>query len=555
MRALTKEKCGAAAERVALSKYHEAVQAAKQQQGLAQKVAGMLEEAKQQAKPLQAAVGAGADQLTAKAAAASSAAMAAVSPAKDETPPPGSRALPRPEPKAEPTAAEEEKKAAAETKAAAKTEKAEAEGAAKPAQQKPAVALVTMQGTITRGHARGKDGVVSSGHARQLLRKALRDESVKAVVLRIDSRGGDAVASDAIWRDVQALKKAGKPVVASMGSYAASGGYFIASAADKIVAQPGTYAENLRLQPWPTRFQRAAHRTSAPVSDAGSPARSAWWRASWTRRAGSKSRGSACTPSWYVALRLESPYRTSKRVVCYPSVLPPASVQGGGAAPLGAARPLSAKQRAWLERYADDIYALFLARVQEGRGLKARRVREVAKGRVWTGEQALSRGLVDELGGLEQAVRRSAARTQASEARLGALLTRSAPRVSAQRVLAAKQAGLEAAELELREVTADPSPLEVATRLLGAKPADDDLALELEDGAPPPSLATVAAALLAAPLEDACVEVAHRALTCAGLAPVARALLLAEQRGEAAAACADGGVQMLAQMPAAVHVC
>ena len=242
MRALTKEKCGAAAERVALSKYHEAVQAAKQQQGLAQKVAGMLEEAKQQAKPLQAAVGAGADQLTAKAAAASSAAMAAVSPAKDETPPPGSRALPRPEPKAEPTAAEEEKKAAAETKAAAKTEKAEAEGAAKPAKQKPAVALVTMQGTITRGHARGKDGVVSSGHARQLLRKALRDESVKAVVLRIDSRGGDAVASDAIWRDVQALKKAGKPVVASMGSYAASGGYFIASAADKIVAQPGTYA-------------------------------------------------------------------------------------------------------------------------------------------------------------------------------------------------------------------------------------------------------------------------------------------------------------------------
>ena len=84
-------------------------------------------------------------------------------------------------------------------------------------------------------------------------------------------------------------------------------------------------------------------------------------------------------------------------MVCYPSVLPPASVQGGGAPPLGAARPLSAKQRAWLERYADDIYALFLARVQEGRGLKARRVREVAKGRVWTGEQALSRGLVHTL--------------------------------------------------------------------------------------------------------------------------------------------------------------
>ncbi|HZB48920.1 MAG TPA: signal peptide peptidase SppA [Mycobacteriales bacterium] len=212
------------------------------------------------------------------------------------------------------------------------------------------VAQVTVAGAIQPGRSRrtplapgpgaGSDTVTAA------LRAAGRDDSVGAVVLRVDSPGGSYVASDSIWREVTRLRAGGKPVVASMGDVAASGGYFVAMAADTIVAQPGTLTGSIGV-------------FSGKVVTAG------------------------------LLERL--------------GVGTDAVVEGRQARMFSSRVGFDAEQWQRLEEWLDRVYADFVGKVAQARSLSRERAHELARGRVWTGADAYERGLVDELGGLDRA--------------------------------------------------------------------------------------------------------------------------------------------------------
>ncbi|GAA4227439.1 protease-4 [Streptosporangium album] len=213
------------------------------------------------------------------------------------------------------------------------------------------VALVHGHGAIRLGRSGrsplGGGSSMGSDTVCAALRAARRDEHVKAVVFRVDSPGGSYVASDAIWREVVLTRKAGKPVVVSMGDLAASGGYMVSMAADAIVAQPGTLTGSIGVF-------------------------------------GGKA---------VIGGLLEKIGVTSETVG-----------EGANSAMFSPTNAFSAAQwtriNAWLDRVYDD----FVNKVAEGRGLTRERAHELAKGRVWTGADAHEGGLVDELGGLEDAL-------------------------------------------------------------------------------------------------------------------------------------------------------
>jgi protease-4 len=171
---------------------------------------------------------------------------------------------------------------------------------------------------------------------------------VKAIVFRVDSPGGSYVASDTIWREVARARKAGKPVIVSMGDVAASGGYFVAMNADRIVAEPATITGSIGV----------------------------------------------------LAGKLVTPAMWEKIGITFDQV-----ETGANANFWNSSRNFSDTEwlrfNAWLDRIYDD----FTAKVAAGRKLPKEKVLEIAKGRVWTGEDAKARGLVDELGGLATAVR------------------------------------------------------------------------------------------------------------------------------------------------------
>lgn len=192
------------------------------------------------------------------------------------------------------------------------------------------------------GESVGADDVIDA------LDKAARDPRVKAVVLRIDSPGGDALASDLIWRAAMELREK-KPVIASMGDVAASGGYYIAAGAQEIFAQPATLTGSIGV---------------------------------------------------FALLFTAEELADDLGVASY-------EVSRGAEAPPSLAKSLSDTQRARLERQVAGIYQRFLGAIMEGRGMEETALKEVAEGRVWTGEQAKARGLVDTLGGLEQALERA----------------------------------------------------------------------------------------------------------------------------------------------------
>ena len=214
------------------------------------------------------------------------------------------------------------------------------------------VALVYAVGAVSRGPS-GHDplsGSVSMGSATvaPAIAAAAADPDVVAIVVRVDSPGGSAVASDTIWREVVRARESGKPVVVSMGNVAASGGYYVAAGATKIVAQPTTITGSIGVF-------------------AGKPN----LRKLWNK----------------VGVTFDS-VATSDNALAY------SSVHGYDEA-------------AWasLQASLDQIYSDFKGRVAEGRGLSADEVEAVAKGRVWSGVRAKAHGLVDELGGLETAIR------------------------------------------------------------------------------------------------------------------------------------------------------
>lgn len=209
------------------------------------------------------------------------------------------------------------------------------------------VALIHVEGAITSSRGAGA-GAARSERIVSLLRTAEKDRSIRAVVLRINSPGGSAAASQEIGEAVKRLRKAGKPVVASMGDVAASGGYWIAANTDRIVANPGTVTGSIGVI-----FQ---------VFNA--------------QGLGDK-----------VGVRSEVFKSGEHKDIGSP------------------ARAVTETERAILQGMVTDIYGQFVEVVAEGRNLPVERVRRLADGRIFTGRQARDAGLVDELGGLEDAVR------------------------------------------------------------------------------------------------------------------------------------------------------
>ncbi|HKD88910.1 MAG TPA: signal peptide peptidase SppA [Streptosporangiaceae bacterium] len=218
-----------------------------------------------------------------------------------------------------------------------------------PSTPEPGVAMIYATGPIRRG--RSSRGLISGGSMGSdtvagAIRAAARDEHSRAIVLRVNSPGGSYVASDTIWREVVRARAGGKPVVVSMGDVAASGGYFISMAADEIVAQPGTITGSIGVL------------TGKPVlGDAFG-------------RAGA----------------------TSDLIS-----------QGAHAAMFSQLHPFSPDEWALVNEWLDHIYADFTSKVATGRGMTQEQVHQVAKGRVWTGADAVANGLVDELGGVDKA--------------------------------------------------------------------------------------------------------------------------------------------------------
>ncbi|BBY28320.1 signal peptide peptidase SppA [Mycolicibacterium sediminis] len=220
---------------------------------------------------------------------------------------------------------------------------------------KPTVAVVTLHGPIVSG--RGGPGLSPFGTSSAggdtiaaALRQAGADDSVSAVVLRVDSPGGSVTGSETIWREVERLRTAGKPVVASMGAVAASGGYYVSMAADAIVANAGTITGSIGVVTGKLVARDLKERLGV----------------------GSDSvRTNANADAW-------SPNA-----------------------------PFTDDQHAQVQAEADLFYADFVERVAAGRGMSVQEVDAVARGRVWTGADAKDRGLVDELGGLRTAVNRA----------------------------------------------------------------------------------------------------------------------------------------------------
>ncbi len=213
------------------------------------------------------------------------------------------------------------------------------------------LALVYGVGAVSRGSG-GADPLsgsrsMGSDTVAAAIRAASEDEDVSAIVFRVDSPGGSAVASDTIWRAVALARQRGKPVIVSMGNVAASGGYYVAAGANKIVAQPGTITGSIGVF-------------------AGKPnLRKLWNKAGVTF----------------------DTVATSDNALAY------STVHGYDEAGWAS-----------LQSSLDQIYETFKARVAAGRGLTAEEVEEISKGRVWSGARAHALGLVDALGGMETAV-------------------------------------------------------------------------------------------------------------------------------------------------------
>lgn len=209
---------------------------------------------------------------------------------------------------------------------------------------KDRIAVIYAEGDIIYGE--GEKGRVGHITINKGIQKAREDEKIKAVVLRVNSPGGSALASELIWREIELTKKV-KPVIVSMGDLAASGGYYIAANADKIIAEPTTITGSIGVFGTLPNFKNLA-------DDMGINAEQV---------------------------------TTNTNAVTY-SVF----------------EPLNENQHRYIKEGVIDVYSLFTKRVAEGRNLTAAQVEEIAQGRVWTGNDALERGLVDELGGLDLAL-------------------------------------------------------------------------------------------------------------------------------------------------------
>jgi protease IV len=211
------------------------------------------------------------------------------------------------------------------------------------------VAVIYASGPIKQGRSSRSPlggGAMGSDTVAAALRSATSDERVRAVLLRVNSPGGSAVASDTIWREVVRTRAAGKPVVVSMSDVAASGGYYISMAADVIVAQPGTLTGSIGVILGKPVFEEAFGRAGITTDSVS---------------------------------------------------------VGTGATMFAPTHPFSEDEWQRINTWLDAIYRDFTEKAASGRRMTVERVHEVARGRVWTGADAAQNGLVDELGGMAAA--------------------------------------------------------------------------------------------------------------------------------------------------------
>lgn len=226
----------------------------------------------------------------------------------------------------------------------------------KPPSKGDAVGIVVAEGSISDGFA--PPGSIGGRSTAELIRKARDDERIKALVLRVDSPGGSAFGSELVRRELELTRAAGKPVVVSMGDVAASGGYWIAMAADQVIADAATITGSIGvvslLPTAPALMDKASVRTGGHST-------------TWLAHAGD--------------------FR----------------------------RPLDPRYAQLVDTRIGHLYTDFLARVATARKSTPEKIDAVAQGRVWTGQQALERGLVDRIGSMREAVRQAAALAKLDE--------------------------------------------------------------------------------------------------------------------------------------------
>lgn len=218
---------------------------------------------------------------------------------------------------------------------------------AKPEKSKDIIAILYAEGSISSGT--GKDGIMDKRYVKEL-EKLKDNDNVKAVVFRVNSPGGSAYASEQIWKAVVDLK-AKKPVVVSMGDVAASGGYYISCGASKIIAQPNTLTGSIGIFGMFPNFEGL------------------------TKKVG-----------------LTFDHVKTNKYSDFGDVT----------------RPMREDEKVILQSYIENGYDTFLTRCSEGRGISKDSIDMIAQGRVWTGNQALKIGLIDELGGIDKAVEEAA---------------------------------------------------------------------------------------------------------------------------------------------------
>lgn len=224
---------------------------------------------------------------------------------------------------------------------------------------KDRIAVIYASGEIVSGE--GSDSQIGSEKISRAIRKVREDKKVKAVVLRVNSPGGSALASDVIWREVKLTKEV-KPIIVSMGDVAASGGYYIACAADSIFAQPNTITGSIGVFGIIPNLQNFFNNKLGITFD---------------------------------------------------------EVKTGQYADLGnISRPLTAAERSIIQQQVDRIYFTFTKRVADGRNKDRSYIDSIGQGRVWTGEQALGLGLVDRLGSIDHAIQSAAKMANIEEYRL-----------------------------------------------------------------------------------------------------------------------------------------
>jgi protease-4 len=211
--------------------------------------------------------------------------------------------------------------------------------------EKDKIAIVYASGSVIMGE--GAEGTIGSDRISKAIREARKDSTIKAIVFRVNSGGGSALASEVIWREVKLAQQV-KPVIASLGDVAASGGYYIVAPAEKIIANPNTITGSIGV------FGMIPNGKKLLNDKLGI----------------------------YVDVAKTNPHADIYSF----------------------SRPLSAKEKETIQLNIEGIYETFITHVAEGRGMTKEEVDEIGQGRVWSGANAIEIGLIDEFGGLEKAI-------------------------------------------------------------------------------------------------------------------------------------------------------